>query len=150
MEQGGLRLRMNKIKMLFQQTTMISAMVLLAIGLEGVVKHMAGYDFILEWYHPLSIVLTGFLGALPTPLVWNRDCSRKQFPILLAAHCILLLGVVSLMGFLFHWYYNGRDYLFVVIVYFVIYVLVWAATFWLERCEEAKINQAIQEIRDEE
>ncbi|MDE5891386.1 MAG: DUF3021 domain-containing protein [Acetatifactor sp.] len=141
---------MNKLKMLFQQTTMISTMVLLAIGLKGVVKHIAGYDFIFEWYHPFSIVLTGFLGALPTPLVWYRDYSRKQFLFLLAAHCILLFGVVSLMGFLFHWYSNGRDYLFVAIVYFVIYVLVWTVTFWLERCEEAKINQAIQAIRDEE
>lgn len=141
---------MNKLKMLFQQTTMISAMVLLAIGLEGVVKHIAGYDFILEWYHPISIVLTGFLGALPTPLVWNKDCSRKQFPFLLTAHCILLLGIVSLIGFLFHWYSNGIDYLFVAIAYFIIYVLVWVVSFWLERCDEAKINQAIQKIRDEE
>lgn len=141
---------MNKLKMLFQQTTMISAMILLATGLEGVVKHMAGIEFVLEWYQPLSIVLAGFLGALPTPLVWNRDCSRKQFPFLLAVHCTLLFGIVSLMGFLFHWYSSGSDYLFVVIVYFIIYVLVWVITYWLERCDEAKINQAIKEIQDEE
>lgn len=125
-------------------------MVLLAIGLEGTLKHLAGQEFILEWYHPFSIVLAGFLGALPTPLVWNRSYSRKQFPFLLAAHCILLFGVVSLMGFLFHWYSDGVDYLFVVIIYFVVYVLVWIATYWLERCEEAKINRAIKEIQDEE
>lgn len=141
---------MNKLKMLFQQTTMISTMVLLAIGLERLVKHIAGYDFTLEWYHPISIVLTGFLGALPTPLIWYKDYSRKQLPFMLAAHCILLLGVVSLMGFLFHWYSNGREYLFVAITYFIIYVLVWIASFWLEHCDVAKINKAIQEIRDEE
>lgn len=141
---------MNKLKILFQQTTMISAMILLATGLEGVVKHMAGKDFILEWYHPLSFILTGFLGALPTPLVMPRDLGRKQYLFLIASHCILLFGVVSLMGFLFHWYSNGADYLFVVITYFIIYVLVWAATFWLARRDEAKINQAIQEIQDEE
>lgn len=141
---------MNRLKMLFQQTTMISAMVLLATGLEGVVKHIAGKDFILEWYHPLSIILTGFLGALPTPLVIHRDLGRKQYLFLIAGHCILLFGVVSLMGFLFHWYSNGADYLFVVIAYFVIYVLVWAASLWLARRDEAKLNRAIQEIQDEE
>ena len=141
---------MNKIKMLFQQTTMISSMVLLAIGIEGVVRHMAGFDFILEWYHPLSIVLTGFLGALPTPLVWNKSNRRKKFLFMLVAHCILLFGVVSLMGFLFRWYSNAVEYMFVAIAFFVIYVLVWIATFWLVRRDEVKINRAIQEIQDEE
>lgn len=141
---------MNKLKMLFQQTTMISFMVLLAIGLEGMVRHIVGLEFTLEWHHPLSIVLTGFLGALPTPLVWNKDHKWRHFPTMLAAHCIMLLGVVSLMGYLFRWYSNAAEYLFVATAYFVIYVLVWIVTFWLERCEEIKINQAIKKIQDEE
>lgn len=142
---------MNKLKILFQQTVMISAMVLLAIGLEGLVRHLAGYDMILEWYQPLSIVFTGFLGALPT-LVWpfDRNLDRKPFVVLIVCHCMLLFAMVSLAGYLFNWYSNGREYLFVAIVYFVIYALVWVATLWLGRRDEVKINQAIKEIQDDE
>lgn len=142
---------MKKIKILFQQSMIISTGILFAIAVEGIVCHLMGQDILFAWYHPISIILAGFLCALPT-LVWlsEEELTKMQFIIRIILHCILLFGIVSLMGYLFHWYENLWEYLFVVLAYFVIYIFVWLVSIWLWKWEENKINRALESIRDKE
>ena len=41
-------------------------------------------------------------------------------------------------------------YLLILIMYILIYAFVWISTVWMLRTDEKKINEAINEIRDEE
>lgn len=142
---------MDKLKIVFQQTLMISTGILFIVGIEGFLSHLMGKSFTLEWYDPLSMILTGFLCSLPTwLLILKEDSVKKHFIWTLILHCLALWAIVSIMGWIFHWYSSPREYLFVAIAYFAVYVFVWAATIWIQRSEDNKINEALKNIQDKE
>lgn len=142
---------MDKLKMIFQQTLMISTGILFVAGIEGVVSHLMGKSFALEWYAPFSMILTGFLCSLPTwLLILKEDSVKKRFIWNLILHCLALWAIVSIMGWIFRWYSRLGEYLFVAIGYFAVYVFVWVATIWLQRSEDNQINEALKNIQDEE
>ena len=144
---------MNKIKILFNQTLMISTAILFGVGIQMLICHFFENDDILTWpwYVPLSIVLTGFLCSLPTMvLIYDTEVPGKRMLVRIAIHFVLVGSVVSLCGFLFKWYETLDEYLPILIMYIVIYLFVWAATGWLTKSDEKKINAAIKDIQDRE
>lgn len=142
---------MNKIKVIFQQMVMITSGIFVVIAISGVVSHVRGEVFYLEWYQPLSVLVSGFFCAVPT-LMWltGEELTKKQFIARLVFHCLLLFGIISLIGYLFRWYTTPGGYLVVAAAYFIIYIFVWLATGWLDKQDEAKINSALKDIQDEE
>ena len=144
---------MSKVKLIYNQTLMISAGILLGMGMRSVVLHFInGEDMInWQWFIPISIIIMGFFCALPSLILyWAEDNKRISARLLEVLHCIAVFAVVSLGGYLFRWYTNLKEYLFIVLLYVVIYGAVWAYTIWMCKTDERKINQAIDEIRDEE
>lgn len=143
---------MDKLKILFQQTLMISTAILFVIGVEGLVSHLTGRSFEIEWYYPFSIILTGVLCSIPTLLLvmGAEESSKRRFILQVFLHCLAILAIVSIVGWIFNWYSALVQYLVVVIAYFVVYVFVWVATIWLHKDEENKINNALKNIQDEE
>ena len=144
---------MTKIKILFNQTLMISTAILFGIGVQSLLQYMlrGQGDFTWPWYLPLSIVFTGFLCALPTMLILDIDSeSKKKVIVRNVIHFILVGGVVSFCGYLFKWYDNLEDYLPILVMYVLIYLFVWGATLWLVKTDEKKINEAIKQFRDED
>lgn len=145
---------MNKIKIIFSQALMISTGILAAIGAQSLILHFTdGYDVIeWQWYIPLSIVLAGLLCALPTVFIFSMSAEwgNGKFVVGTIVHFIFVLGIVSVCGKLFGWYTSLSGYIPILIMYVVIYLLVWAATVWIGKNEEKKINEAIKDFRDEE
>lgn len=143
---------MDKLKILFQQTLMISTGILFVIGVEGLVSHLTGRNFEIEWYYPFSIILTGVLCSIPSLLLmmWVEESSKRRFLLQVFLHCLVILAIVSIVGWIFNWYSTLVQYLVVVIAYFVVYVFVWVATIWIHKDEENKINNALKNIQDEE
>ena len=144
---------MNKIKVLFNQTLMISTAILFGVGIQMLICHFTSEDDVLTWpwYVPLSIVFTGFLCSLPTmALIYDTEVSRKGMLVRIGIHFILVGGIVSLCGFLFKWYETLGEYLPILVMYILIYIFVWAATGWLTKADEKKINEAIKDIQDRE
>jgi hypothetical protein len=144
---------MTKLKILFNQTLMISTAVLFGVGVQTFLRFVlwgqAGFTW--PWYTPLSIVLTGFLCALPTTLILDTEgVSGKKALLRNLVHFILVGGVVSLCGYLFGWYESPADYIPILIMYILIYFFVWFSTLWLLKADEKKINEAIEQLRDEE
>ena len=132
---------------------MISVGILLGMGLKTVVLYLInGEDMInWQWFIPISIVIMGFLCALPSLILYWVDENKKiSAPLAEGLHCVAVFVIVSLGGYLFQWYTNLREYLFIVFLYVVIYGAVWAYTIWMWKSDEKKINRAIDEIRDEE
>ena len=144
---------MTRLKIVFNQTLMVSTAVLFGVGVQTFIQFVfvGKADFTWPWYTPLSIVLTGFLCALPTTLLLNRDDdSKKKLLLLNLIHFLLVGALVSLCGYLFGWYEDFSDYLPIMIMYILIYFFVWFSTLWLMKADEKKINAAIEQFRDEE
>ena len=142
---------MNAAKKLFVQSMIISTSILFLNGINAVIQHFAGNDIVLQWYHPISIVLTGVLCALPTVLLrdWEQ-WDRKTFWFRVALHCLALWAAVTGAGWIFKWYSDAEGFAGLSVTFFIIYVFVWLSSHWLDKQDEKKINRALDEIRDRE
>ncbi len=142
---------MNAAKKLFVQSMIISTSILFLNGINAVFQHFSGNDIVLEWYHPISIVLTGVLCSVPTVLLLDWDqWDKKTLGFRAALHCLALYAAVSGAGWLFKWYTDGEGFVDLSVVFFVIYAFVWLSSHWLDKQDEKKINRALDEIRDSE
>lgn len=143
---------MKIIKTILLQAMMISYGILAEISISIAIAHlMGGESWILEWYHPLSFILCGLLGAIPTYIFRNMESlSRKQFVVRLILHCLVLYAIVMLFGYIFKWYTVPDGFIAVSIGFFIVYAFVWLATYFFYRQEDKAINAAIDMIRDEE
>lgn len=173
---------MSKIKLLFQQALMISTGILFVIAVGGIVHHLQGNDIAYSWYTPISVIISGFLCAIPTLLLCvddtegreskaspsdgyeekgleasvvrtsrkNANAKKNRYYLRIILHCILLYGIVSLLGYVFRWYEGLMEYVLVMLSYFLVYLFVWVATLWIWKKEDEKINDALQGIQDEE
>ena len=140
---------MNAAKKLFVQSMIISTSILFLNGINAVFQHFAGNDIVLQWYHPISIVLTGVLCSLPTVLLLDWDqWDRKTLWFRVALHCLALYAAVSGVGWLFKWYEDGDGFIGLSVIFFIIYAFVWLSSHWMDKQDEKKINRALDEIRD--
>ena len=143
---------MKIIKTILLQAMMISYGILAEIGISVAISHfVSGESWTLEWYHPLSFVLCGLLGAIPTYIWRNMESlTKKQFIVRLILHCLALYVIVMFCGYIFKWYTVLDGFVAVSIGFFIVYAFVWAATYFFYRQEDKAINAAIDMIRDEE
>ena len=144
---------MKRAKIIFNQTLMISTGILFGLGIQALINWLAGgkAEISWPWYIPLSVILTGFLCALATALLIDREGEGRAFgKLAVALHFLALFAVVAGFGRLFGWYEDIEGLLVISAMYILIYGFVWAATLWITRRDEKAINDAIREIRDEE
>ena len=142
---------MNILKKLFVQSMVISTSILFLNGISAVIQHFRGTDLVLQWYHPLTIVLVGILCAVPTILLRDSDTwDRKTFLLRVSLHCLALYAVIAGAGYLFGWYIDAESFLSVSVIFFLVYAFVWVSSLWLDKQDEKKINRALDAIRDKE
>ena len=144
---------MQKAKIIFHQTVMISAAILFGIGIQMILQHyISGTESLtLNWNVPISICFTGFLCSLPTYFLLDLDSLKKNVMWMrIVIHFISVGGIVVLCGYLFDWYGNLFDVRKIVVLYSIIYVFIWFVTAWIAKSDEIKINTAIKDIQDSE
>ena len=142
---------MNMVKKLFVQSMIISTSILFLYGINMVVQHFAGNDIVLQWFHPITIILTAVLCARPTILLRDSDqWDRKTFWRRVPLHCLSLYAIVAGAGRLFGWYDDAESLTSISVIFFIIYVFVWLSSHWLDKQDEKKINHALDTIRDAE
>ena len=142
---------MNIVKKLFVQVMIIATSILFLNGINMVIQHISGNDIALQWYHPVTIILTAVLCALPTILLRDSDqWDRKTFWRRVPLHCLSLYAVVAGAGWLFRWYDDAESLVSISVIFFIIYVFVWLSGHWLDKQDEKKINHALDTIRDSE
>ena len=144
---------MKKWRLIFIQTLMISTGILFGVGVQALVGHLQTGSETLswQWYIPLSIIFTGFLCSLATLLLQEddgKDITRSRLRIVL--HFLFLFLVVAGCGYLFGWYETAGELAVIGGMYVLIYGFVWLGSLWMNKADEKKINEAINEIRDEE
>ena len=131
---------------------MITFGIVAIIGLSLAIQHFRGDEtWAIQWYHPLSFIACGILGAIPT-VVWQNleSLTQKQFIVRLILHCLILYAVVMACGYFFKWYTESSGFIGVSISFFLVYAFVWAATIFGLKQDEKELNAAIDQIRDEE
>ena len=142
---------MKKIKLILEQTFMLSFLMQVVMGLEALYSYLTDDLITFSWYVPLSILLASFLCSIPTLLfLSDRELPRPLRRMLPLLHCILLYALVMGMGYLFHWYSTLTYFLVTSASYFVIYALVWSFSRFLQKYDEKLINDALLTIRDED
>lgn len=144
---------MQKAKIIFHQTVMISAAILFGIGVQMILQHYieGAESLTLNWNVPISICFTGFLCSLPTYFLLDLDSLKKNVMWMrIVIHFISVGGIVVLCGYLFDWYGNLFDVRKIVVLYSIIYVFIWFVTAWIAKSDEIKINTAIKDIQDSE
>ena len=142
---------MQKLKIIFHQTFMISTAILFGIGMLMLIQHFAlGVQTLsLQWSDPLSICLTGFLSALPTYFLLDMDSLKKsEVWIRMGIHFVSVLGIVVLCASLFHWFGQIINLRIICLMYSLIYLFVWGVTAWMAKADEIKINEAIKDLQD--
>lgn len=144
---------MKKIKVIFIQAMMISTAASFGIGIQLLLEYCSsGNDYVrIPWYLPLSVVAMGLISAVPTVILLDADSPNKKGGFLrIVIHFLLVGGIVSLCGHIFSWYSSVSGLVSILGIYVVIYVFIWGATMWLMKVDEKKINEAIEDLRDEE
>ena len=144
---------MQKAKIIFHQTVMISAAILFGIGVQMILQHYieGAESLTLSWNVPISICFTGLLCSLPTYFLLDLDSLKKNVMWMrIVIHFISVGGIVVLCGYLFDWYGNLFDVRKIVVLYSIIYVFIWLVTAWIAKSDEIKINTAIKDIQDSE
>jgi len=144
---------MKQMKIILNDMFIIVAAMVLGLGIEEMIMHFTRNlrSFEMPWYIPLTIILTAFLCALPSPLI--NDCdelNKKQISFRVFLHFISLLLVVTICGFLFGWYSSGTEYMVILLVFVIIYVSVWGISWWLSKRDEEIINIELRKNRDVE
>lgn len=141
----------DKIKTIFMQMLMISTGVIAVMAIEGIFYHLSGYNFQLEWYHPISVLVTGVVCSVPSLLLTGyEEWPKKKLIVRLTLHAIVMYAVVIFMGYLFKWYTILSGFLFLSLGYVLVYGFVWGASLWVCKRDEKEINAALEDIRDEE
>ena len=144
---------MQKLKIIFHQTFMISTAILFGIGMLMLIQHFGSgvQNFSLQWSDPLSICFTGFLSSLPTYFLLDMDSLKKrEVWIRMGIHFVSVLGIVVLCASLFHWFGQIINLRILCLMYSLIYLFVWGATAWMAKADEIKINEAIKDLQDSE
>ena len=144
---------MQKLKIIFHQTFMISTAILFGIGILMLLQHwVSGVQTLsLQWSDPLSICFTGFLSSLPTYFLLDLDSLKKsEVWIRMGIHFVSVLAIVVLCASLFHWFGQIINLRIICLMYSAIYLFVWCATAWIAKSDEIKINEAIKDLQDSE
>ena len=145
---------MYKLKVIFEQTMMVSFMVLCYVSVYGLFA-LRGEDLGFDWYIPGSIVLASFFCSLVTVFLLydtgeDKDDSPVKYYVRLIAHFILVYAVIMGFGYLFYWYRGTTGFILTSVIYVVIYAGSWIGTELFFRQDEKLISDALDKIRDEE
>ena len=144
---------MQKLKIIFHQTFMISTAILFGIGMLMLIQHfsLGVQTFSFQWSDPLSICFTGFLSSLPSYFLLDLDSLKKsEVWTRMGIHFVSVLGIVILCASLFHWFGQIINLRIICLMYSFIYLFVWCATAWMAKVDEIKINGAIKNLQDSE
>ncbi len=145
---------MKKIRIILLQTVMVSFMIFCYISLYGLFV-MRPYDYCFDWYIPGSVILASFLCSLFTCILLyvgaeKNSESKFYYYFRIAIHFVLLYLIIMCCGRLFCWYSSVQGFIFTSIIYIIVYIATWGATWLIYKHEDKIITQALNKIRDEE
>ena len=142
---------MKKIKLIMEQTFLLTFLIMVIMGVEGLISYLSHDPLQFSWYIPFSAILVSFLSCLPTLMFFSeKPMSKRRFLIIKVVHFFLVYAIVLGAGWMFHWYTNLKYFIVISIAYLINYLLVWHFSLLLQKYEEKLINEALGQIQDED
>lgn len=142
---------MKKIKLIAEQTFLLTFLIILVMGVMGFVSFLQNDPVLFAWYVPLSAIVVSFLCCLPTLLFFTeKPLTKTQYHLLKWFHFFLIYAIVLGFGWLFHWYTNLKYFLIISIAYVINYFMIWNFSILIQKYDEKLINDALSAIQDED
>ena len=136
---------MKRLKLFFEQYIMITAGIVFGIAIESAVYRLTGTKLEFPWHLPLSVVVAGILGTLPSLLLVNGDAAAKDLSFRrVTLHFFIVFAAVALTGALFGWFDDLRSFLFVAAIFVCVYAFVWLGTVLVCMHDARVINSALR------
>ncbi|MCQ2520619.1 MAG: DUF3021 domain-containing protein [Lachnospiraceae bacterium] len=144
-------LSLERIRVLFVETLVITTGMLFGIGVEGIIFRLIGKSFVLSWYQPMAIFLTAFVSSIVSVVVFaDEPKTRGRAITRMALHFILLFLVISLAGYVFDWFSSVGMYIGMALIYCFVYIFSWVSNMYILKKDAQEINEALKDIRDDE
>ena len=110
-----------------------------------------GLNYPIDASFPWVMMLTGFLGSLPSLLFFFRnEPTKKQFYIRVAIHFFAIEAVILIEGRILGWYSTFNNMMIIAAMVFVVYALVWVFSFISDRSAAVNINKALERFNIDE
>lgn len=96
---------------------------------------------------PIQILIAGAVTALPTTLTFCTDFkTRGRFVIASILHFLSLCVIMNIIGIWFSWMsLSAGNVIMMIIDVAIVYAIVFALTYLLEKKEVDKLNRALRE-----
>lgn len=144
-------LSLERIRVLFVETLVITTGMLFGIGVEGIIFRLIGKSFVLSWYQPMAIFLTAFVSSIVSVVVFaDEPKTRGKAITRMVLHFILLFFVISLAGYAFDWFSSVGMYIGMALIYCFVYIFSWVSNMYILKKDAQEINEALKDIRDDE
>ena len=117
----------------------------------SVVNLFWGYGIKYDSNYPWVLMLTGFLGTLPSLVfIFNKEPTKKQFIIRCVLHYMLLCIIITGEGFLVNWFDNAYELFVMLGELTVVYALVWLTMYFSSLPIKKEVNKALQKFNADE
>ena len=117
----------------------------------SVVNLFWGYGIKYDSNYPWVLMLTGFLGTLPSLVfIFNKEPTKKQFIIRCVLHYMLLCIIITGEGFLVNWFANAYELFVMLGELTVVYALVWLTMYFSSLSIKKEVNKALQKFNADE
>ncbi len=143
---------MKKLKVIMEQTMLVSFLVLCAVSLYGLVV-MRRNEWFFDWYTPGSILVASFFCSLVTVLLlyndkYDKELSKIQHNLVTLLHLILMYAIIMAFGHVCNWYTTINGFILITIIFIIVYGAAWIGTGLMFRHDEKLISDALDNVRD--
>ena len=144
---------MKRMKVILEQTMLVSFLVLCAVSLYGLFV-MKKNEWCFDWYTPGSIVVASLMCSIVTVLMlyneWYNTASALKQGIITLILLILIYVIIMVFGHISHWYTTTSGFIRISIIFVVVYAGAWVGTGIMFRHDEKLISDALDNVRDKE
>ncbi len=142
---------MKKLKIVMEQTMLVSFLVLCVVSLNGLLV-MRKNEWSFDWYTPGSILVVSFLCSLVTVLLLynDKELSALMHNLMTLLHFVLMYIIIIVFGHLCNWYTTMHGFAFISVIFVVVYAAAWVGTGIMFRHDEKLISDALESVRDKE
>ena len=145
---------MKKLKIVMEQTMLVSFLVLCAVSLYGLLV-MRKNEWFFDWYTPGSILVASFLCSLVTVLLlyndkYDKELSALMHNLMTLLHLILMYIIIIAFGHFCNWYTTMNGFVLISVIFVVVYAAAWVGTGIMFKHDEQLISDALDNVRDKE
>ena len=144
---------MKKIKVIMEQTMLVSFLVLCIVSLYGL-SVMRKNEWCFDWYTPGSIVVSSLLCSIVTVLLlyndWYYKASALKHNLITILHLILIYVIIMVFGHICNWYTTTNGFIMISVYFLIVYAGAWVGTGLMFRHDEKLISDALDSVRDED